>query len=56
MSQCVLWKVAVDLTGLDVDRGFVLAIKGMEVRWCMIAVVHGDHNPEEGADVRHASV
>jgi hypothetical protein len=56
MSQCTLRKVAVHQTGFDVDRGFVLAIQSMEVRWCMIAVVHGDHNPEEAADFRLASV
>ena len=54
--NAALRKIAVDLPGCDAYGHLVLAVKGMEVRWCMVAVVHGDHDSEEATDLWHVAV
>jgi hypothetical protein len=38
------------------DLSFELAVDGVKVSRIMIVVVHGDHDPVEGADTRHAGI
>ena len=42
--------------GLDHDLGLVLGLDRVKVRRVMVAVVHRDHDPEEAADPRHATM
>ena len=53
VRQSSLWKLAVHLGGSDVDRDFEFAVDGMEVRRCVIAVVHRDHDSKEAAYLGH---
>jgi hypothetical protein len=38
---------------IDLDRHFVFALLGVEVRWTVVAVVHHDHDPKEPAEFWH---
>lgn len=39
---------------LNGDAGLVFGILGMEMRWCVVGIVHLDDNAIETADLRHA--
>ena len=41
---------------VDSDQGFLIAIAHVEVRWWMVVVVHGNHNPKKAADCRHITL
>jgi hypothetical protein len=56
MCQGSQGEAAVDVAGIDPDGDLVVAINGMEVRGCMVAVVHRDHDSEEAADFGHVEV
>jgi hypothetical protein len=40
----------------DHDLRLVLAVDGVEVRRLVVAVIHRDHDPVEGADPRHRCI
>jgi len=40
-------ELAVDFSRFDLDRNFVFAVRGMEVRWLMLAPEHPDHNSKK---------
>lgn len=50
-------KPAIDeLLGVDCDRGDVVAVLCVKVRWRMVAEVHRDHDAVEGRDARHPNI
>ena len=38
----------------DLNSDFILAILRVEMRWCVITVIHSDDDPEESGNFRHA--
>ena len=54
VCQGTLRKFSIDPTRGYLDRNFEIAVNGVEVRWSMIAVVHGNDDPKEATDFRHA--
>jgi hypothetical protein len=51
------WKLADQrLERCDHDLRLMLAVNSVEVRRLVVAVVHRDHDPVEGADARHGFI
>jgi len=56
MGQCSLGELTVDHTRSNLDGNFVFAVKGVKVGRGVVAVLHGDHDPEEATDLWHGAV
>src|SRR4028118_1308977 len=48
-------KFAVHPTIGDADLNLISGVPGVEVRWLMVIMIHGDNDSEEPADLRHAA-
>ena len=51
--KCPLGELSRDAAAFDLDRDFIVTIVGMEVRRCMISVMHANDHTQESADFRH---
>ena len=45
-------KLALDHSAFDLDRDFEVLLR-VEMRWAVLAMVHGDHDAQEPRDLRH---
>lgn len=56
VSQRAPEKLPLDHSGVERHRDLIISVSRMKVRRLVIAVVHGDHDPEEAAEYRHGII